>query len=305
MAARHRRFLLLLGNLGHEAFGRQQQAGDRGRVLQRRARDFLRVHNARLDQVFILAGRDVVTFIALAAFDFLHNYGAFHTGIVCQRPSRVLDGAFDNVDTDALVIIGALDGFNGRDASQQCHATTGDDAFFDGRAGRMEGILDAGLALLHFGFSRGADVDDSHTTGELGQAFLELLAVVVGRGLFDLAADLIHAALDFGALAVAFDEGRVLFVHDDALDAAKVFQVEALELDAEVFADKLAAGEDGDVLTHGLTAITEARSLDSANVQRATKFINHQSGQRFVFNVFGDNEQRFADLGDLLEDRQQ
>jgi hypothetical protein len=40
------------------------------------------------------------------------------------------------------------------------------------------------------------DVDDGDTAGELGEALLELLAVVVGGGLFDLTADLVHAAAD-------------------------------------------------------------------------------------------------------------
>ncbi len=41
------------------------------------------------------------------------------------------------------------------------------------------------------------------------KTLLELLAIVVGGGLFDLAADLSHAALDVGVLAFAFDEGGV------------------------------------------------------------------------------------------------
>ena len=101
----------------------------------------------------------------------------------------------------------------------------------------MQRVFDAGLLFLHLGFGRGADVDDGHATGELGQAFLELLAVVVGGGLLDLAADLVHAALDVGRLAVAFDDGGVFLVDDDALGAAEVFELDVLELDAEVFGD--------------------------------------------------------------------
>ena len=155
-----------------------------------------------------------------------------------------------------------LDGFHGGQAADQCHAAARDDALFDGCAGRMQGIFDAGLLFLHLGLGRGADVDDGHATGELGQAFLQLLSVVIRRGLLDLPANLIHAALDVGALAAAFDDGGVFLVHDDGLGAAEVFELKVLELDAEVFADELAAGEDGDVFAHGLAAITEARGLD-------------------------------------------
>ena len=110
-------------------------------------------------------------------------------------------------------------------SAEQSDAAARDDAFFDRRAGRVQGVFDAGFLFLHLGFGRGADIDDGHAAGELGQAFLELLAVVVGGGLFDLTADLVDAALDVGALAVAFDDGGVFLVDRDALGAAEVFEL--------------------------------------------------------------------------------
>jgi hypothetical protein len=41
-----------------------------------------------------------------------------------------------------------------------------------------------------------------------------------------------------------------------------VFERELLELQAEVFADHRAAGQDGDVAQHGLAAIAETGRLD-------------------------------------------
>ena len=86
------------------------------------------------------------------------------------------------------------------------HAAARHDAFFHGCAGRVQRVFDAGFLFLHLGFGRGADIDDGHATGELREAFLELLPIVIGGGLFDLAADLVHAALDVGLLAFAFDD---------------------------------------------------------------------------------------------------
>src|SRR5687767_2325893 len=60
-----RRSFLLLRNLGDHALGRQQEAGNRSRVLQRGARDLRRINNARLDEVLELVGRDVVANVAL------------------------------------------------------------------------------------------------------------------------------------------------------------------------------------------------------------------------------------------------
>jgi hypothetical protein len=55
----------------------------------------------------------------------------------------------------------------------------------------VQGVVDHVLAFLHLGFGHGADVDDGHAAGQLGEALLELLAVVVAGGLLDLLADLL------------------------------------------------------------------------------------------------------------------
>ena len=75
-------------------------------------------------------------------------------------------------------------------------AAAGKDAFLEGRAGGVQGVLDAGLLLLHLALGRGADVDLGDAAGQLGQPFFELLAVVVALGVGDLAADRLDPALD-------------------------------------------------------------------------------------------------------------
>ena len=67
----------------------------------------------------------------------------------------------------------------------------------------------------------------------------------------------------------------------------------------------LAAGEDGDVLEHRLAAVAEARRLDGATLQRAAQLVDDERRQRLALDVLGDDEQRLAALGDLLEHRQQ
>src|SRR5690606_9514249 len=56
---------------------------------------------------------------------------------------------------------------------------------------------------------------------------------------------------------------------------------------------------------HGLAAVTEARSLHGGGFQDAAQVVDHQRGQRFTFDVLGDNQQRAAGLGDLLEHGQE
>ena len=112
----------------------------------------------------------------------------------------------------------------------------------------MHRILDTGLLFLHLGLGSRTDLDDGNAADQLGQTLLQLLAVVVGGGLLDLGANLLHAAFDLAVLAAAVDDGGVVLVDGDALGGAEVFDLDALELDAEVFGDGLAAGQDRDVL---------------------------------------------------------
>ena len=68
---------------------------------------------------------------------------------------------------------------------------------------------------------------------QLGQALLQLLAIVVGGGVLDLGADLLDPRLDFRLLARAVDDGGVVLVDGDPLGAAQVLEGDALELDAQ------------------------------------------------------------------------
>ena len=125
----------------------------------------------------------------------------------------------------------------------------------------MQGVFDAGLLFLHRHFGRGADVDLGDAAGELGQALLELLAVVVAGGVVDLVLELIDAALDGLFFAGPFDDRGVVLVDANLLGAAELSQLDVFELDAQLFEDRLAAGDDGDVFEHRLAAIAKARGL--------------------------------------------
>ena len=116
------------------------------------------------------------------------------------------------MSTPNLLVLGHLELLERLEAADERDAAAGDDALFDRRAGRVERVLDAGLLLLHLGLGGRADLDDRDAADELGEALLELLAVVVGGGVLDLRADLLDAALDLGLLAGAVDDGGVVLV---------------------------------------------------------------------------------------------
>ncbi|MNS59742.1 hypothetical protein D3C72_927080 [compost metagenome] len=169
----------------------------------------------------------------------------------------------------------------------------------------MQGVFDASLLFLHFDFGGSANANHGNAAGQLGHAFLQLFTVVVGRGFFDLDTDLLDASLDRLAVASAVDDRRVFLAHFDALGLAQFSQAGLFQRHAGFFGDHRAARQDGDVFQHGLAAVAEARSLDGGGLQDATDVVHNQGGQRFAFDVFCDDQQRTARLGNLLQHGQQ
>src|SRR4030095_5493613 len=150
----------------------------------------------------------------------------------------------------------------------------GHDALLDGRLRVANGVLDAVLALLELDLGGRTDLDDRNTAGQLGQALLQLLAVVVGVRLLDLGADLVDPALDLLGVTGAVDDGRLVLGDDHLAGLAQQAQVGILQLEADLFADDRATGEDGDVLEHGLAAVTEARRLDGDRLEGAAALVD-------------------------------
>src|SRR5262249_48825976 len=175
---------------------------------------------------------------------------------------------------------------------------------FPGRAGGVERVLGPILLLLPLDLGGAADADHRNAAREFGEPLLQLLTVVVRGGLLDLLLDLTDAGLDVLLLAGAVDDGRLLLLDDHLLGAAEHRGGHVLELDAKIFRDQLAAGEDRDVLEHGLAAVTQAPRPDRTDLEPAAQLVDHQRRQRLAFHVLGNDQQRLAGLHDGLEHRQ-
>src|SRR5260370_13052174 len=305
-AARRHAAARVLLHFGHHGFGGDQKRRDRGCVLDRHAHDLGRVDDALRDQVDVFAGLRVEAVGVLILLEDL----ADDDGTVLARVDRDLagwigQGLAHDLDAGLLVVVlGAKprDMFRG---TQQGDRAAGTHAFFHRRGGRMHRVIDAILALPHLDFGRAADADHRDAARELGQTLLQLFTVVVRGGFLDLRLDLRDAGFDVGLLAGAVDDGGVLLVDHHLLGATEHGERDVLELDAEVFRDRLAAGQHRDVLQHGLAAIAEARSLDGGNLQPTTQTGDDQGGQSLAFDVFRDNHKRLAALHHRFEQRQQ
>src|ERR1700743_468394 len=169
----------------------------------------------------------------------------------------------------------------------------------------MHRVIHAILALLNLDLGRAADADHRDAACELGQTLLELLTVVVRRGFVDLRLDLGNAVFDVGLLAGTVDDRGVLLVDHHLLGAAEHLQRHVLELDAEIFRDRLATGQDRDVLQHRVAAVAKARRLDGGNLEAAAQTVDDQRGQSLAFDVFRDDDQRLAGLHPGLQQRAQ
>src|SRR5216684_6755049 len=292
-------------DVGDEGFGGEHQARDGSCVLQREAGDLGWVDDAHLDHVAVLAGLGVeaeVLFLGVA--DPADHNGAFVAGVESDLAGRLLESAPHDACTNGFVIV-ELELFDDRDETEQRRAAAGDDTFLDSRAGGVHSVFDTRLLFLQFGFGGCADFDDGDAADQLGKALLELFLVVVGGGVLDLRADLLHTAFDVRGLAGAFDDRGVVLVDGDFLGAAEVLKLDVFELDAEVFGDGLATGESGDVFEHGLAAVAKARGLDGGALQGAAELVHHEGGKGFTFDVLSDDQEGLAHLGGLLEQREQ
>ena len=127
---------------------------------------------------------------------------------------------------------------------------------------------------------------------QLGEALLQLLAVVVGVGVLDLGLDLVDAALDVVLGAGTLDDGGLVLGDDDLLGPAEQVERDVLELEADLFADDLATGEDGHVLQHRLAALAEAGGLDGGRLERAADLVDDERGEGLALDVLGDDHER-------------
>src|SRR5579864_817070 len=297
--------LLVLRSLGHHDLGREQKPGHGCRVLQCKTRHLGRIQDPGLEQVAELALGRVVAIGAGLGFDLVEDHGGIFAGVLDDLAQRLLDRARQDAHADRLVLVRALELLDRLLRADQRNTTARHHALFDRRTGGVQRVLDAGLLLFHLDLGGSADLDHGDTAGELSNALLQLLLVVVGGGLLDLLADRLDTRLDVGGLAGTVDDRGVFLLHDDLLGIAQVVHGRLLERQSDLIRNHRATGESGDVLQHGLAAIAEARRLDAGYLEDAADVVDHQGRQRLTLDVLGNHQQRPSGLRHALEEREE
>ena len=269
--------------------------------MQRDPNHLGRVDDPRLDQVAIAVLVCVVALgLTLHVSHPVDHHGAVKAGVFGDRPERGVQNVLHDLGPQGLVA-GEFQLVDRLDATQQGHTAARHDSFLQGRLGRRPGILQQRLAFLHFGLGGRPAVDLRHAAGQLGQPFLEFLAIVIAVGNFHLLADLFDPAVDRSLAAGAADHRRVVGVYGHFLDGSQVRDLDPVELHAQVLEDWLGASESGDVAQHGLSSVAVAGRLDGTDVENTPQLVDHQGRQGLALDVFGDHQQRLAGLAYRLQ----
>ena len=132
---------------------------------------------------------------------------------------------------------------------------------------------------------------------------MELLAIVVGGRVLDLSLNFGHTTADTGLFAATAHEGRVVFLDNDLFTPTEVFEGGGVELAADLVGDDGSAGEDRDVLEHGLSAVAKTWGFDGDAVEGAAELVHDERRECFALDIFGDHDDVFAGLQNLLEQR--
>src|SRR5699024_9263098 len=238
VATRHRR-TGGLGLVGDDGLGGEEERRDGGGVLQGRAGHLNRVVDAGGEAVLVLPGGRVDAIGAGQAPDLPGDDARLEAGVEGDLLERRAQRELDDVRAGELLALERQTGDRGLRLDQG-HAAAGDDALLDGRLGVTHGVLDAVLALLELDLGGRARPDDGDAAGELGEALLELLAVVVRVGVLDLGADLADPALDLALIARALDDRGLVLGHGDLAGLAQHGDVGGLEREADLLGDDLA-----------------------------------------------------------------
>ena len=119
--------LVVLGLLSDQRIGRQQEACNARSVLQGATTDLGRVDDAGGDEVAVLAGLSVVAERPLTLFDLLDDDRAFFARVGDDLAEGFLDGATDDVNTEALLSLD-LELVERLLRADESDAATGDDA---------------------------------------------------------------------------------------------------------------------------------------------------------------------------------
>ena len=90
-----------------------------------------------------------------------------------------------------------------------------------------------------------------------------------------------------------------------SFSVAKIINAGSFQAHPDFLRNDLTAAQNGNILQHGFSPITEAWCLDCADLDNAADIVNHQSCQSFTIDVLRNHQQWTAGLGCAFQYRQE
>lgn len=297
---------LLLGSIDNGDLGSTEEGGDTAGVNQSGADNLEGINDTGGDHVDVLAGGTVVSAVEVLGVlvgQLADNDGALETGVLNNGAGRAADSALDDADTELLIEVGGLDTTETVGGGlEQSGTTTGEDTLLNGSAGGVEGVHNTVLLLTDLNLGGTTDLDDSDTTGELGETLLQLLLLVLGgSGVSHDTADLLAALGDVVLATLAVEDDGVLLGDGDGTGGAEHLGGELLELDVELISEDSTVGENSEITKDALAVVTEAGGLDGGDLELTTELVQNADGESLTLDVLGNDDERAAESGGGLK----
>mmetsp|Transcript_5328 Transcript_5328/g.13327 ORF Transcript_5328/g.13327 Transcript_5328/m.13327 type:complete len:276 (+) Transcript_5328:132-959(+) len=241
-------------HISDHSLARGQQSCDARGIDNPCPRDLCRVNDPCLEHVAVNAILCVETHLDGSVW--LHKLAAHHrsllTRVLYNRCQRRLQRSLDDLHPDPLVHVLCLLSHlvQLRGAVQQGLASARYNALLDRSPCGVECVHNPILLLVYLNFGCSSHLDHSHASRELGEAFLQLLTLVVRLSRVDTSSDELAPFIDECLVASAIEDNGVIFGNLDALACAELFGSDILDLHPNLLGDHSAAREDGEVL-HG------------------------------------------------------
>jgi len=170
----------------------------------------------------------------------------------------------------------------------------------------MKRVFNPCFLLLHLDFSGRSNLDQSNSPGKLRNPFLQLLLVIVAGGGLDLRADLLDAGFDVAADACTVDDRRVFLADRLAWPSSVSVAFSSVRpTSSAITCPPVRMAMSSSIALRrspkpgALTA--QVLSMPRMLLTYAADVVDHQGGKRFAIDILGDDQQRSARLGDLLE----
>ena len=289
-----------LGDVRDEALSGEQEAADRSCILQGGTCYLGRINHTAGNEVLVSTRRDVVADATFSVLDVLDDKRSFDSRIGCELTKGRLHGACHDFCTGLLVALQATDLTDQSTGTNESCATAGNDSLFHGRAGRVKSVLDAGFLLFHLGLGGCTDIDHSNTTSELGKPLLEFLAIVIGRGLFDLTTNLVDPAGDVSTCALTLDEG-CSFLRDGNACRTKIIELTFSSLMPRSSVMTCQPVRIAISSSMALRRSPKPGALTAATFRVPRDLVDHESRECFPFDVFRNDEEWRTGLSYFLE----